>query len=235
MSTHRFLQVDVFTDRPLTGNQLAVFPEPAGLDTATMQAIAREMAFSETTFVWPAERAGTDCRVRIFTPRAEVPVAGHPTIGTTFALAHIGRLPPGTPRAVLDLGIGPTAVDLVWQGDRLTFVWMTQPVPRFGPVIGDLDGVAEALGLAGADELHPEPGEVALELGFLASETAHDHPLDPGVPQPADLPREQRAAADGDERLRKPAGGVAEALGLSAGEDDRLHQGAPFEARPIAA
>ena len=74
-----------------SGNQLAVFPDARGLDTAQMQAIAREMNFSESTFILPAERAGTDIRMRIFTPCNEMPMAGHPTIGSTFALAHSRR------------------------------------------------------------------------------------------------------------------------------------------------
>src|SRR5262245_40451103 len=86
--TYRYLHLDVFTDHVLSGNQLAVFTEAQGLDTELMQKIALEMAFSETAFVLPAEDRDTDFRVRIFTPRSELPMAGHPTIGTTFALAE---------------------------------------------------------------------------------------------------------------------------------------------------
>ena len=97
MQTYRYLHLDVFTDHPFSGNQLAVFLDAAGLDSAMMQRIAQEMAFSETTFVLPAETSDTDFRVRIFTPGAELPMAGHPTIGTTFALAHEGRIAPKKP------------------------------------------------------------------------------------------------------------------------------------------
>src|ERR1700675_2729973 len=90
--TYRYLHSDVFTDHVLSGNQLAVFLDAAGLDEELMQAIALEMAFSETTFVFPKEDRDTDFRVRIFTPRSELPMAGHPTIGTAFALAHAGRI-----------------------------------------------------------------------------------------------------------------------------------------------
>src|SRR3954471_9524875 len=83
---YRYVHLDVFTDRRLQGNQLFVFTQPAGLDTETMQAITRESNLSENTFVFPAEQAGTDHRVRIFTRTAETPFAGHPTIGTAFAL-----------------------------------------------------------------------------------------------------------------------------------------------------
>ena len=93
--TYRYIHLDVFTDRRMQGNQLFVFPQPAGLDTETMQAMTRESNLSECTFVFAAETAGTDHRVRIFTRTAETPFAGHPTIGTAFALAHAGTLKPG--------------------------------------------------------------------------------------------------------------------------------------------
>jgi trans-2,3-dihydro-3-hydroxyanthranilate isomerase len=83
----RYLHLDVFTDTAFEGNQLAVCPQPdRTLSTERMQRIAHEMNFSETTFVFPKE-AGGDVKMRIFTPGSELPMAGHPTIGTTFALA----------------------------------------------------------------------------------------------------------------------------------------------------
>ena len=91
----RYVHLDVFTDRRLQGNQLFVFVQPAGLDTETMQTMTRESNLSECTFVFPPEVAGTDHRVRIFGRTAEMPFAGHPTIGTAFALAHTGVLKPG--------------------------------------------------------------------------------------------------------------------------------------------
>ena len=108
--------------------------------------------------------------------------------------------------------------------------------PCFGRV-ADPASAPEALGLARAGELDAEPREVALELLLLPAETAHDDALDARDPQPPDLPCEEGPAADGHERLRAAGGGVAEALRLAAGEDDRLHagQGVPFDARPIAA
>ena len=84
------MHYDVFTDRLFGGNQLAVVLDGRGLTTDTMLAIAKEMNFSETTFVLPAEQSGTDARLRIFTPGEELPTAGHPTIGSTFALARAG-------------------------------------------------------------------------------------------------------------------------------------------------
>src|SRR5882672_8302520 len=114
--SYRFLQLDVFTDRLFGGNQLAVFPDGRGLSTETMQAIAKEMNFSETTFVLPPETPGTDFRLRIFTPGSELPAAGHPTIGTAFALARTGALRPGRASFVFGLGAGPTPVALTWTG-----------------------------------------------------------------------------------------------------------------------
>ena len=143
--SYRYLHYDVFTDHLFGGNQLAVFLDGRGLATETMQAIAKEMNFSETTFVLPAESRDTDARLRIFTPAEELPMAGHPTIGTTFALARSGFLDPGRERIVFGLGIGPTPVALTWRSDALTFAWMTQPRPTFGEPIADRDGVAAAL------------------------------------------------------------------------------------------
>src|SRR5512147_1824567 len=98
---YHYLHYDVFTDHLFGGNQLAVFtnrgrergPEPEDVPPDDlMQAITREMAYSECTFVFPPERPDTDFRVRIFTPGKELPMAGHPTIGTAFALAHNGNI-----------------------------------------------------------------------------------------------------------------------------------------------
>ena len=147
-----FLQYDVFTDKPLTGNQLAVFQDGRGLTTSDMQSIAREMNFAESTFVLPAEQSGTDVRMRIFTPDRELPIAGHPTIGSTFALAHLGIIRPAASRFVFGLNIGPVPVDLEWDGDGLRFAWMTQPNPTFGEPLKERDAVAATLGLT-ADDL----------------------------------------------------------------------------------
>lgn len=146
-----YLHLDVFTVDRFAGNQLAVLPDARGLASDVMQTIAQEMAFSETTFVLPAEDDDTDLRVRIFTPGRELPMAGHPTVGTAFALAHEGRLSPGQPSVTFGLGVGPTRVALEWVEDRLHFAWMTQPVPVFGPEIADVAALAEALGVDEAD------------------------------------------------------------------------------------
>src|SRR5438874_5816109 len=96
------VQVDVFTDRVFGGNPLAVFLDGRGLSDGEMQAIAREMNLSETTFVLPATRPDCAARVRIFTPAREIPFAGHPTVGTAWVLATRGRL--GNGRTALEEG-----------------------------------------------------------------------------------------------------------------------------------
>jgi trans-2,3-dihydro-3-hydroxyanthranilate isomerase len=146
MPSLRYLHLDVFTSTPFEGNQLAVFPRPGTLPPETMQAIAKEMAFSESTFIYPPE-AGGDVRMRIFTPGEELPMAGHPTIGSAFALALEGTIARGREQFVFELGIGLTPVSLGWDASGLSFAWMTQPLPAFGPVIGDRVGLAAALDL----------------------------------------------------------------------------------------
>src|SRR4026209_1697438 len=145
--SYRYVHLDVFTERRLQGNQLFVFVQPAGLETDAMQALTRESNLSECTFVFPPEAAGTDHRVRIFTRTAETPFAGHPTIGTAFALAHTGTLTPSMSRTTFGLGVGPTNVDLEWKDGRLAFAWMTQLKPTFGKTIDDGAAIASAIGL----------------------------------------------------------------------------------------
>ena len=122
MKTLRYVICDVFTEQPLSGNPLAVFTDARGLDTATLQALAREMNLSETTFVLPP-RSGGHAQVRIFTPRAELAFAGHPTLGTAFVLGG----PMELPELRLELPIGIVPVRLEREGARLSFGWMTQP------------------------------------------------------------------------------------------------------------
>jgi trans-2,3-dihydro-3-hydroxyanthranilate isomerase len=127
-----------------------VFPDGRGLATDTMQAVAKEMNFSESTFVLPSETSDTDVRMRIFTPGAELPMAGHPTIGSTFALARAGVITPGRDRFVFGLGIGPVPVTLTWRKSDLSFAWMMQQAPTFGEPIGNPSAAAAALGLSEA-------------------------------------------------------------------------------------
>jgi trans-2,3-dihydro-3-hydroxyanthranilate isomerase len=123
-----------------------VFLDASGLSSGTMQAMAREMNFAESTFVMAAESGGTDVRMRIFTPLAEMPMAGHPVIGSTFALAREGRIPPDAPAWTYGLNVGPVPLELQWRDGQLAFAWMTQKNPDFGPA-QDIAPVAQALGL----------------------------------------------------------------------------------------
>ena len=120
MPIFRFHQLDVFTTTPLAGNALAVFPDARGLEPHTMQALAREMNLSETTFVFPSEAATR--RVRFFTPEAEIPLAGHPTIGTWWALAELGLIEglpaDGTARVTQETGRGVLPVDVTLRDGR---------------------------------------------------------------------------------------------------------------------
>lgn len=93
LMNYQFYTADVFTDKPFCGNQLAVFPEAEGLNDVTMQKIAAEFNFSETVFVFPSSEMNVTRKLRIFTPFAEIPFAGHPTIGTAFVLTKIGSIP----------------------------------------------------------------------------------------------------------------------------------------------
>jgi trans-2,3-dihydro-3-hydroxyanthranilate isomerase len=163
-----YLHYDVFTGEALVGNQLAVFTDARGLDTAKMQRLAREMNFSESTFILPPEQSDTDIRMRIFTPMNEMPMAGHPTIGSTFAMAHTGIIRPGSARFVFGLNIGAVPVDLEWNNGGLRFAWMTQSVPTFGPVIDDRAAVTATLGLAVEDLAANLPvQEVSCGVPFL--------------------------------------------------------------------
>lgn len=145
----RYLHYDVFTSTPLAGNQLGVFMAPQGLATEAMAAMTREMSYSECTFVFPAETAGTDVRLRIFGRAGnEMPFAGHPVIGSAFALADDGVIAPGRATVVFGLGIGPTPVALEWEAGRLRFAWMTQQRPTFGPSLPATAALASAIGVA---------------------------------------------------------------------------------------
>ena len=159
MTVLRYLHLDVFTDRALEGNQLAVFPEPGAVSTEMMQRVTREMNFSECTFIFPPEKGG-DIRMRIFTPGEELPMAGHPTIGSTFALAAEGVIARGRTAWVFELGIGPTPVSLEWEGDTLTFAWMTQRLPAFGGIVKNRGALAAAIGVAETDLAGAFPAQV---------------------------------------------------------------------------
>ena len=127
MRRFRYVVCDVFTDTPLAGNQLAVFTDARDLDPLTMQALAKEMNFSETVFVLPPQADDADVRIRIFTPAAELPFAGHPTLGSAFVLG--GPLQKIVIR--LETGAGVVPVELEREGAQIVFGWMEQPLPRW--------------------------------------------------------------------------------------------------------
>lgn len=143
--------VDVFTATPFGGNQLAVYPDGRGLTTAQMQTIAREMNFSETTFLLPPEDDQSDYRLRIFTPSTELPIAGHPTVGTAFVLRHLGLFSGDTVRFQENVGIIPVTYD---EQDGRILAEMSQPIPQFGPTFDDRPALAEMLSI-GPHDLHP--------------------------------------------------------------------------------
>ena len=149
MKEYRFIQVDVFTDKPFGGNPLAVFPEAEGLTSEEMQHLAQEMNLSETTFVLPPQAPGADFKVRIFTPAAELPFAGHPVVGTHWVLAHLGRVDLREPvtQVRFELGVGVLPADLHVAGGRVEQVVMTQDRPTFHAVLEDVTDLVTGLGL----------------------------------------------------------------------------------------
>ncbi|HET7568738.1 MAG TPA: PhzF family phenazine biosynthesis protein [Gaiellaceae bacterium] len=141
MTAFRYVVCDVFTDTPLTGNQLAVFTDAREIPEEMLQALAREMNFSETTFVYPPEQDG-HVRMRIFTPGRELPFAGHPTLGTAFVLAAPLQL--GEIR--IETGRGTVPVTLEREGARISFGRMRQPLPEHRD-FEQADELLAALGL----------------------------------------------------------------------------------------
>jgi trans-2,3-dihydro-3-hydroxyanthranilate isomerase len=142
MRSLRYVFADVFTDRPLAGNQLAVFTDARALDDETMQALALEIGFSETVFVLPAEEGGT-VRIRIFTPRDELPFAGHPVLGAAWVLAAPLQ------RDILQLETGRGIVPVELERDEsgaIAFGRMEQPIPTFEPY-DEAEALLDALGV----------------------------------------------------------------------------------------
>jgi len=147
------VQVDVFTDRALTGNSLAVFLDGRGLSTEQMQALAREMNLSETTFILPGDTAAEKTRgvrVRIFTVQEELPFAGHPTLGTAFVLRGDAGALVGAAEVRLDLNVGTVPVRFTETRSQPLFGEMTQKDPEFGAV-HNVDDIARLTGLRAAD------------------------------------------------------------------------------------
>lgn len=144
-----FCTCDVFTDRRFGGNPLAVVLEGAALSELQMQAVAREFNFSETVFVLPPSDPGHSARMRIFTPKREVPFAGHPTLGTAFALASLAPERHPGDRVVLQAKVGPVTVELERHQGEVTRCTFSAPrLPQPGPEAPRRDELAAMLGLA---------------------------------------------------------------------------------------
>lgn len=147
-----FLQLDVFTRQPFGGNQLAVFTDARGLTTEQMQTLTREMNYSESTFLLPPELPSCAMKVRIFTPGMEMPMAGHPTVGTTAAIVMRGLVDlPADGVLMLELNIGPVKVEVERRDGGAPFVWMNHYPPVFTPSPALHAAAAEAMGLAVED------------------------------------------------------------------------------------
>ena len=218
-SSFRYVVCDVFTDRPLAGNQLAVFTDARKIPEAELQPLAREMAFSETVFVYPADGGG-HVRLRIFTPAVEIPFAGHPVLGSAFVLA--GPLQVETIR--LETGVGVVPVRLEREGARILFGRMEQPVPTWVSY-HPADEMLAALGVDGS-QLPVEVYDNGLQMAFvvLPSEDAVAA-VEPDLARLAKLPGvigTNASAGSGRRwktRMFAPADGVAEdpATGSAAG------------------
>ncbi len=219
MLAFRYVVADVFTDTPLAGNQLAVFTDARELPEERLQALAREVKFSETVFVYPPEGDG-HAKIRIFTPTTEVPFAGHPTLGAAFVLA--GPLQLGEIR--LETGAGVIPVRLEREGPRISFGWMTQPVPTVEP----FEAANELLTALGVDasRLPVEVYDNGLRHVFVALGSEKEvAALEPDMTALARLPDVLgvNCFAGGGTRWKTrmfaPAGGVPEdpATGSAAG------------------
>lgn len=219
MRSYRYVVCDVFTDTPLEGNQLAVFTDARGLDGETMQALARETKFSESTFVLPPEQGG-HARIRIFTPVTEVQFAGHPTLGTAVVLGT----PLQTPEVRLETPRGIVPVRLEREENRVSSGWMEQPLPTVEPYAGAEELLA-ALGVE-RSELPVEVYDNGLPHVYvmLPSEDAVAA-LRPDVAKLSELPPAfgvncfAGSGTDWKTRMFAPAGGVPEdpATGSAAG------------------
>ena len=149
MRSYDFWRVDVFAERPLEGNPLAVFPRAVGISDAEMLAITREMNISETTFVLPSTKPGANYRNRIWTPGGELPIAGHPSLGTAYVAAMEGIVPVSDGAVTIhqEVKIGVLPLELHIRGGVVERVVMTQGKPVLGTRITAMAALAKALGV----------------------------------------------------------------------------------------
>jgi trans-2,3-dihydro-3-hydroxyanthranilate isomerase len=156
---HYYL-ADVFTHEVFGGNQLAVFPDGGQVPEHLMQQIAKELNLSETTFVLPPAHAANDIRLRIFTPGRELPMAGHPTLGTAHVLLQQGYLQPGAGHLVFEEGVGDIRLDFEMNGQTPGLITMAQPLPAFGATLTDVALLAELLSLQPEDIATQSPAQL---------------------------------------------------------------------------
>jgi trans-2,3-dihydro-3-hydroxyanthranilate isomerase len=218
VATFRFVVADVFTDRALAGNQLAVFTDAREIPEAQLQPLARELNFSETVFVYSPEQGG-HARIRIFTPLLELRFAGHPTLGSAFVLAGPLQLP----EIRLETGAGIVPVWLEREGARITFGRMEQPLPTVAP----FEGWEELLAAAGVDhsELPVEIYDNGMQHVYVALSSEREvAALEPDLARlkpSGDIGFNFFAGSGGrwKTRMFAPGGGVAEdpATGSAAG------------------
>ncbi len=172
--TYRYHTTNVFTDRPLAGNQLAVVIDAAGLTSAEMQAVAAEFNYSETTFVLPPADPAHTAQVRIFTPGLELPFAGHPNVGTAFVLATLGTCYGQTvhPRLLFEEAAGLVPVDVLTEAGRPVGATLTAPVPLTTGREAPVAAVAEAISLESADIVTTRHAPIVAAVGapFLMTE-----------------------------------------------------------------
>jgi trans-2,3-dihydro-3-hydroxyanthranilate isomerase len=237
VATFRYVLVDVFTDRPLEGNALAIFTDAREIPEEMLQRLARETNLSETVFVYPpgwdvaarpshvGGRAGLDhqgghAKIRIFTPTTEIPFAGHPTLGTAFVLGGPLQLE----EIRLETGAGVIPVRLEREGARITFGWMTQPVATVSEYAA-ADELLAALGVEGST-LPIEVYDNGLQHVFVALGSEEEvAALEPDLTALARLPDVLGVncfAGEGTQwktRMFAPGGGVPEdpATGSAAG------------------
>lgn len=138
--SYRYQVVDVFTQAPLEGNPLAVFPEAADLDAPTMQRIARELSVSETVFVVPSQRADCVARLKIFTPRKELDFAGSPTIGSGFVLMQLGHVRAETDMFSVEENVGTIAIAV--DRTQRSMLWLRTPPVSDHPTIDKSEAAA---------------------------------------------------------------------------------------------
>jgi trans-2,3-dihydro-3-hydroxyanthranilate isomerase len=164
MPAFQYVTLDVFTDSPFGGNQLAVFPDATGIPESALLALTREFNFSETTFCYPPADAANTARVRIFTPGQEIPFAGHPTVGTAIVLAS--RMGTGERRLVLEEGVGPIAVTVRSDGKAHFAQFAVARLPEIGAPVATRNTLAEILSLTTDDILGGTSAPQALSCGL---------------------------------------------------------------------